>query len=81
MKFDRAYLLFINLSARLFGAMALLVGIFFLLSAYAVPANRALDAVAGIFAIAIGIAVFMAKPISIEAIARMRQRMGRPNPN
>jgi hypothetical protein len=53
--------------------------IFFLLSAYAVPANRAMDAVAGIFAIAVGIAVFMAKPISIEAIARMRQRMGRSN--
>ena len=33
MKFDRAYLLFINLAARLFGAMALVVGIVFLVSA------------------------------------------------
>jgi uncharacterized membrane protein len=78
MKFDRAYLLFINLASRLFGAMALLVGIVFLVSAYAIKSNRAMDVVAGIFAIAVGVAVFMAKPITIEHITRIRQRMGGP---
>jgi uncharacterized membrane protein len=78
MKFDRAYLLFINFAARLFGAMALLVGIVFLVSAYAIKSNRAMDVVAGIFAIAVGVAVFMAKPITIEHITRIRQRMGGP---
>jgi len=78
MKFDRAYLLFINLAARLFGAMALLVGIVFLVSAYAIKSNRAMDVVAGIFAIAVGVAVFMAKAITIEHITRIRRRMGGP---
>ena len=78
MKFDRAYLLFINLAARLFGAMALLAGIVFLVSAYAIKSNRAMDVVAGIFAIAVGVAVFMAKPITIEHITRIRRRMGGP---
>lgn len=79
MKFDRAYLLFINLSARLFGAMALLVGIFALVCAYAFKADRWMYIVAGIFAIAVGVAVFMAKPITIEHVSRIRRRMGRPD--
>ena len=76
MKFDRAYLLFINLAARLFGTMALLAGIVFLVSAYAIKSNRAMDVVAGIFAISVGVAAFMAKPITIEHINRIRRRMG-----
>jgi hypothetical protein len=78
MNFSRAYLLFINLSALLFGAMALLVGIGFLVSAYAVAANRALDLIVGISAIAVGVAVFKAKPITDEDIVRIRRKMGRP---
>jgi uncharacterized membrane protein HdeD (DUF308 family) len=77
MKFDRAYLLFLNVSARLFGALALLVGIFTLVCAYTFKADRWMYIVAGIFAIAVGVAVFMAKPISVEHITRIRRRMGR----
>jgi hypothetical protein len=78
MKFDRVYLLVINLSARLFGAMALLIGTVALISAYAFTADRWMYMVAGVFAIAIGIAVFMAKPITAEHISSIRQKMGRP---
>ena len=78
MKFERVYILLVNLSARLFGAVALVVGIFFLVSAYAFEANRATYAVTGIFAMAVGVAVFIAKPITTGVIARIRRRMGRP---
>jgi hypothetical protein len=40
MKFDPAHLLFINLSARLFRAMALFVGIFFLVCANVFKKDR-----------------------------------------
>jgi uncharacterized membrane protein HdeD (DUF308 family) len=76
MKFVRVYILFLNLSARLFGALALVAGIFFLVSAYAFGANRSTYVVAGIFAMAVGVAVFMAKPITPEDIARIGQRKG-----
>jgi hypothetical protein len=78
LKFERAYILLINFSARLFGAMALVVGIVFLVSAYVSEANRATYAVAGICTIAVGIAVFMANLITTEDIARIRRRMGGP---
>lgn len=78
MKLDRACLLFINFAARLFGAMALLAGIVFLVSAYAIKSNRAMDVVAGIFAIVVGVAVFMEKPITIEHLTLIRRRMGGP---
>ena len=77
MKFDRVYLLFINLSARLFGAMAVLFGIVALISAYAFTADRWMYMVAGIFAIAVGVAAFMAKPITAEHISSIRRKMGR----
>jgi exosortase/archaeosortase len=78
MRFVNAYVLFLNLLTRFFGAMALLVGLFFLLSAYAITANRAMFAVVGILAIAVGVAVFLAKPITAETITTIRRRMGRP---
>jgi uncharacterized membrane protein HdeD (DUF308 family) len=76
MKFSRAYLLFINVSARLFGVMALLVGIFTFVCAYAFKTNRWMYLVAGILAVAVGVAVFMAKPVTTEDIARIRRKMG-----
>lgn len=76
--FERAYIRFINVSARLFGGLALVAGIVFLVSAYAFEANRATYIVAGIFAIGLGVAVFMAKRITTENIARIRRRMGGP---
>lgn len=78
MKFDRAHLLFINLSARLFGAMALLVGIYALVCAYAFKEDRWMYCVTGVFAIAVGVGVFLAKPITIDHLSRIRRRMGRP---
>lgn len=78
MKFDRVFLIAFNLLARLFGSLAILAGIVFLVSAYAVKENRFLDVVVGLNVLAVGIAVFLAKPIDAEQLARMRRRMGRP---
>jgi hypothetical protein len=72
MKFYRAYVQFLNFAVRLFGALALLVGIVSLGCAYAFTENRGTRVVAGIFLVAIGVAVFLAKPITVEADARDR---------
>ena len=80
MKLGRAFLTAFNVLARLFGSLAILAGIVFLVSAYAIKENRSLDVVLGLFALAMGIAVFLAKPIDAEQLARMRRRIGRPGP-
>jgi hypothetical protein len=77
MNFYRAYVQFLNFAVRLFGALALFVGIVSLGCAYAFTANRGTCVVAGIFLVAVGVAVFLVKPITVEHIARMRQRMAR----
>ena len=77
MKFYRAYVQFLNFAVRLFGALALFAGIVSLGCAYAFTENRGTRVVAGIFLIAVGVAVFLAKPITVEHIIRMRQRMAR----
>jgi hypothetical protein len=58
-------------------ALALFVGIVSLGCAYVFTENRGTRVVAGIFLVAIGVAVFLAKPITVEHIIRMRHRMGR----
>jgi uncharacterized membrane protein HdeD (DUF308 family) len=78
MKFDRVFLIAFKVLARLFGVLALLAGIIFLISAYAIKENRFLDIVIGLFVIAMGIAFLMTKSINAEQLARIRRRMGRP---
>ena len=77
MKFDRAFLTAFNVLARFFGSLAILAGIMFLVSAYAIKENRFLDIAAGLFAIALGIAFLLTKSINAEQLARIRRRMGR----
>jgi hypothetical protein len=77
MQFYRVYVRFLNVAVRLFGALALLVGIVSLGCAYVFTEDRGTRVVAGIFLVAMGVAVFLAKPITVEQITRMRQRMGR----
>ncbi len=79
MTFYGTYVLLLNLLARLFGGLALLAGSISLVGAYAIEANRWTYVVVGLLLIAIGIAVFMAKPVTVETIARIRRRMGRPD--
>jgi uncharacterized protein YhhL (DUF1145 family) len=78
MKLDRLILMALNGLARLFGALAILAGIVFLVSAYAVKANRFLDIAIGFFLMAMGIAFLLTKSINAEQLTRMRLRMGRP---
>jgi uncharacterized membrane protein HdeD (DUF308 family) len=69
----------LNLLARLFGVVALLAGGSSLIGAYAIEADRWVYFVFGLLLIAMGVAVFMAKPVTVETIASMRRRMGRPD--
>ena len=78
MNLDRASLIALNALARVFGVLAILAGIIFLVSAYAIREHRLLDIVVGLFVIAIGIAFLLAKSVSAEQLDRMRRRMGRP---
>jgi hypothetical protein len=79
MTFDKTYVLLINILARLFGGLALVAGSVFLVGAYAIEVDRWTDVVVGLLLIAIGIAVFVAKPVTVETIASIRRRMGRPD--
>ena len=77
MKFERAFLVGLNVLARLFGVLCVIVGIVFLISAHAIKENRALDAVAGVCIIAMGVAFLLAKSARPEQLGRMRRLMGR----
>jgi hypothetical protein len=79
MTFYEAHVLVMNTLARLFGGLALVAGSFFLVSAYAIAADRWTDVLVGLLLIAIGVAVFVAKPVTVETIANIRRRMGRPD--
>jgi hypothetical protein len=78
MKLDRLILITLNGLARIFGVLAILTGIVFLVSAYAVKANRFLDIAIGLFLTTMGIAFLLIKSINAEQLTRMRRRMGRP---
>jgi hypothetical protein len=79
MTFYEFHVLVINTLARLFGGLALAAGSFFLLSAYAIAADRWTDVLVGFLLIAMGVAVFVAKPVAVETIANIRRRMGSPD--
>ena len=79
MTFYEAHVLVMNTLARLFGGLALVAGSFFLVSAYAIAADSWTDVLVGLLLIAIGVAVFVAKPVTVETIANIRRRMGRPD--
>jgi uncharacterized membrane protein HdeD (DUF308 family) len=72
MKFDKAFLLEFNFLIRMGGVSSIAAGLLFLLSAYAVRGNRILDAVVGICAILMGVAVLVAKPVTSKHLERIR---------
>jgi hypothetical protein len=57
--------------------MAILVGIVMLINAYVIMEHRAINIVISALGIAIGTAIFLAKPVTVEVIDRMRRSMGR----
>jgi len=77
MTFYGTYVFLINLFARLFGAIAFVVGGFSLVGAYMFEADRWTRVVGGIYLIAVGVAVFIAKAVTVETITNIRRRMGR----
>jgi hypothetical protein len=77
-KLHRAFLVGINMLARLFGLLGILVGIVFLVSAYALPENRAVNVGVGLFAIVVGITFLLTKRVRLEQLAQIRRSMGRP---
>ncbi|HSZ09995.1 MAG TPA: hypothetical protein VK794_15745 [Steroidobacteraceae bacterium] len=54
-----------------------MAGSFGLVSAYALEADRLMHVMAGLFLILIGVAVFIAKPVTIETIVNIGRRMSR----
>jgi hypothetical protein len=80
MNLDRALLIASNVLARLFGVLAIFVGIVFLVSAYLFGEYRILDIVIGLGVTAVGLAFLLVKSLSAEQLARIRIRMriGRP---
>jgi hypothetical protein len=77
MQFERTFLIGLNILARLFGVLCVIVGIVFLVSAYAIKENRALDAVVGVCIVTMGVAFLLAKSVRVKQLARMRRLMGR----
>ena len=75
----KAQVLLINIFARLLGGLALIAGSVFLVSAFAVEAERWTYVAVGLLQISIGLAVFAAKPVTVETIAGIRRRMGHPD--
>ena len=72
MKFEKAFLLGFNFLIRGVGVFAIAVGLFFLLSAYAVRDNRILDALVGVCVILMGLAILVAKPVTSKHLERIR---------
>jgi cytochrome c biogenesis protein CcdA len=79
-KHDRVFLIGFNFLARFFGVAAILAGIAFFVSAYAIVENRVLNIVVGLIAIVMGIAFLVTKSVKAEQLARIRRGMGRPGP-
>ena len=77
MRLERSLLKAINVLARLFGALCVCVGMFFLVSAYAVRENRAINAVVGACIVAMGVAFLRAKSVSVEQLAQLKRSIGR----
>ena len=76
MGFDRVVLTAFSLLARLFGVAAILAGIMFLASAYAIQANRFLDVVIGVFLVVMGIAFLVVKRVNArQPLARIKRGM------
>ena len=78
MKYDRIFLFTFNALARLFGGLAVLAGLGFLVSAYAIRENRFLNIAVGIGVGAMGITFLVTKRVDSEQLASIRRRMGQP---
>ena len=73
------FLRILNILARIFSLLALLGGIVFLISAYAIPENRTIYSLAGILQIAIGAAFMWVKPVRKEDLSTgWRAVLGQP---
>ena len=66
MEFYRAYVRFLNLAVRLFGELAILIG----------TVSLRMRLAGGVFSIAMGVAVFLAQPITVEQINLIKRMMG-----
>ncbi len=76
MKYDRIFLFTLNVVARLFGGLAILASLMFLVSAYAIQENRIVNIIVGLAVGVMGIAFLVAKPVNPEKLATIRRRMG-----
>jgi hypothetical protein len=71
-RYDRFHLGVMNIGARIFGGGMLLFGVIALISAaFGVP-DRGLNIIIGLVALAIGVACFLAKPVTGVDLERIR---------
>ena len=71
-KFSPIVVRAINFAARVFGAGAVLVGVTFLLAAWLDPALRWLYLLVGLLCVAMGVGVWVARPLTLEQIDSSR---------
>jgi len=69
-----------NVFARAFGVMSVLVGVVFCISAFGDPDERVMFAVTGIAILAIGIAFLVVKPLRTEHIYSIMEGFGYRRP-
>jgi len=74
-EFFRKYARIITVAARIFGIWSILVGTFFLLSAWASTSNRVPNVLVGLLAIAIGVGMLVARPVTVEQVQSIGKSM------
>ena len=79
-RYVRFHVRLMNIMARAFGAMAILVGITFCASAFIETDSRIIFIACGLLSIAIGVAFFLARPITVEHIYAMAGLIGISRP-
>lgn len=73
---DRFGIRVINVLARVFGVLACIVGLISLLSAWLFPRDRVAYVLGAAFGLAIGIATWMARPVTQSQLDSIRKGWG-----
>ena len=80
-RYIRFHVRMVNLFARTFGIMAMLVGVVFCVSAFVETQDRGIFVGAGIVICSIGLAFLLAKPLTVEAVYAMTSALGLRRPD
>ena len=76
MKLEDRFLAGANLLARAMGVLFIVVGVVFLVSAYAIADDRVLNVAVGVSLVVVGVPFLFVKAIPTGLITRMRKSIG-----